>query len=576
MNIFLHLHSEISRRIGAIVADNLPFAVELPKDSSHGDFSTNVAMIAAPRLKTNPRDLAQKISLLLTDINHVDKVEIAGPGFINFRMKPTFWGDFIKSVLSEGLAYGRDNLGKGKKINVEYVSANPTGPMHIGHARGAVVGDALAAILEASGYNVTREYYINDAGGQVEVLAASVFERYREALGENIGEIPEGLYPGEYLKPVALKLAEEFGSKLKTMDKVEAFEIIKSHALSAMMDLIRDDLTSLSVKHDVFFSEKQLHQSGRINEALQKLEAAGYIYEGVLEPPKGMKPDDWEARPQTLFRSTEFGDDIDRPLKKSDGSYTYFAADIAYHYDKFTRGFNQQIDVWGVDHGGYVKRMKAALQAISNKEAKLDVLLTQLVNLTDGGKPVKMSKRAGTFVTLREVVDEVGADAVRFIMLTRKSDASLDFDLAKVKEKSSDNPVFYVQYAHARANSVFRNAAEICPQAVEAAQNYAFVDMSVINHPKEQAILKSIAMWPKVMAAATENLEPHRIAFYLQDLAAEFHGFWNLGKEDVDLRMIIVENPSLTAARLVLLKTVQTVIASGLKVLGVEPANEMK
>lgn len=546
--------------------------VEQPKDPSHGDLATNAAMVLAGQLKTKPRDVAERIAAELRNRSAIETVEIAGPGFINLRFTQAFWQEQLIAIRESGARYGDSRIGSGRHVNVEYVSANPTGPMHIGHARGAVFGDALAGLLQKAGFKVTKEYYINDAGAQVDVLARSTYLRYLEALGKHDGTIPEGMYPGEYLKPVGEELARRHGPALVDMPEIEWLPIIRQFAVEAMLAMIRDDLAALAVEHEHFASEKALHESGKVQEAYEALEHKGYLYTGVLEPPKGKTPEDWEPRPQTLFRATDFGDDVDRALKKSDGSWTYFAADIAYHYDKLTRG-DILIDVLGADHGGYVKRMKAAVKALTDNRSTVDIKIVQLVNLTENGVPVKMSKRAGTFVTLREVVDEVGKDVVRFIMLTRKNDAPLDFDLKKVTEQSRENPVFYVQYAHARAHSVLRNAVEagIMPPKTTGEAN-----AGLLVHERELQLIRLLCQWPKVVEAAAEAFEPHRIAFYLQEVAAEFHGFWNLGKEAIDLRFIVIDNPELTRARLMLVQAVAQVVASGLLTLGVTPVEEMR
>ncbi|MDO9458624.1 MAG: arginine--tRNA ligase, partial [Alphaproteobacteria bacterium] len=471
---------------------------------------------------------------------------------------------------------GVSHIGEGRRINIEYVSANPTGPMHVGHTRGAVFGDTLANLMKTAGYEVCREYYINDAGGQVDVLARSAFLRYREALGEQIGEIPEGLYPGEYLLPVGQQLKLEHGDRLRTMPEAQWLPIVRDAALKAMMILIREDLAALGVQHDNFYSERALHESGAIEKALAYLESRGLIYVGVLEPPKGKTPEDWEPRPQTLFRATQFGDDVDRALKKSDGSWTYFAPDIAYHFEKFQRGYTQMIDVFGADHGGYVKRMTAAVAAVTGGEGTLDVKICQLVRLLRDGEPVKMSKRSGNFVSLREVVDEVGRDAVRFMMLYRKNDAPLDFDFAKVTEQSKDNPVFYVQYAHARICSVLRNAAEAFPDLDLANLDFGDLDLSLLADSDELALIRLLAGWPRMVESAAQAHEPHRIAFYVHDLASAFHGLWNKGNEDPQLRFIVSARKDVTLARLALIRAIKGVIASALAILGVEPLEEMR
>ena len=503
-------------------------------------------------------------------------VEVAGPGFVNMRLAESFWHGRVADILKEGLAYGASDMGQGASVNVEYVSANPTGPMHVGHGRGAVVGDALAALLEKAGYQVTREYYINDAGAQVDVLARSAHLRYREALGDKIGAVPQGLYPGDYLVPVGQALAKQHGDRWRNAPESDWLAPVRAFTIDAMMALIREDLKALGVEHKLFTSERSLAAAGRVDAALKFLSDRDLVYTGVLEPPKGMKPDDWEERPQTLFRATRFGDDVDRPLKKSDGSWTYFATDIAYHLDKFRRGFATMIDVWGADHGGYVKRMQAAVKAITEGRGVLDVKLCQLVNLMDKGEPVKMSKRAGTFITLREVVDEVGKDVFRFIMLTRKNDAALDFDFAKVMEKTRENPVFYVQYAHARTCSVFRNASEAFGDLDVTPKALATAPLGRLADPAELALIKRLAGWPRLVESAAETHEPHRLAFYLYDVASDFHALWNKGNEDAGLRFIVESDRELTRARLALVRAVQLLIASGLAIIGVTPVEELR
>ena len=507
------------------------------------------------------------------------KLEIAGPGFINLTLKPAAWTEELREAVRLGSQYGKSDIGRGAPVNVEYVSANPTGPMHVGHGRGAVFGDALANLLEFAGFKVTREYYVNDAGAQVDVLARSAYLRYREALGEDAGAIPDGLYPGEYLKPVGAALAAEHGDALRKEPEKDWLPAARQKAIAMMMAILRDDLAALNITHEVFFSERSLIEDGtdRVAETIDWLRQQGYVYEGRLPPPKGALPDDWEDREQTLFRSTAFGDDVDRPLKKSDGSYTYFASDIAYHRSKLERGFGTLIDVWGADHGGYVKRMQAAVAALSGRKAVLDVKLIQLVKLMRAGEPVKMSKRAGEFVTLREVVNEVGRDAVRFMMLFRKNDAVLDFDLAKVIEQSRDNPVFYVQYAHARCHSVFRNAIEAFSDLpADVNELLEMADLQRIADPAELALVRQIALYPRVVEAASTAHEPHRIAFYLFDLASEFHALWTLGNTAPHLRFIMQNDREMTLARLALVQGVRTVLASGLGLLGVGAPNEMR
>ena len=604
----LHLFAAMLARVRAATApllgadsDLSRIVVEPPRDPTHGDMATNAAMVLAKDAGQKPRELAEKIAERLRADDLVAKVDVAGPGFINLALKPHVWGEELRVVLAAGKDYGRSDLGKGEKINVEYVSANPTGPMHIGHCRGAVFGDALANLLAFAGYAVTREYYINDAGAQVDVLARSVYLRYREALGEDIGAIPEGLYPGDYLREVGGELAADHGFNLTTMPEAEWMPIVRDRAIHAMMADIRNDLMRLRVVPDVFSSERALIEGedgdlffpalaadapeaakakDQVAETIKDLRARGLVYEGRLPPPKSGNLEDWEDREQTLFRSTDFGDDVDRPLLKSDGSYTYFATDIAYHKSKFDRGFRNLIDVWGADHGGYVKRMQAAVKAVSDGKAALDVKLVQLVRLLRAGEPVKMSKRAGEFVTLREVVEEVGKDAVRFDMLYRKNDAVLDFDLAKVIEASRENPVFYVQYGHARGQSVFRNARAEVPDlpaaANERAQWLKDAPLDRLADSGEQSILKRIALFPRLVEAAAQAHEPHRIAFYLYELASEFHTQWTRGKDLPHLRFIIQNDPETTLARLALVQGIVTVLASGLALLGVEAPDEMR
>jgi arginyl-tRNA synthetase len=517
-----------------------------------------------------PRVLAEKLAKKITENEDVQSAEVAGPGFINLRLKPAFWPRLLQSILDLGEAYGRSQLGQGQKVNVEYVSANPTGPLHVGHCRGAVFGDALAQLLEAAGFSVVREYYINDAGVQVDTLARSAYLRYREALGAPIGEIPPGLYPGEYLKPVGEALAREHGADLaQTRDEQEWLPIVRAKAIALMMDLIREDLAALNITHEVFISERALHESSKVAETIEALRQAGLIYEGRLPPPKGEAPEDWEDREQTLFRSTAFGDDVDRPLIKSDGSYTYFASDVAYSRDKIERGFNELVYVLGADHGGYVKRIEAVAAALAGKNnVKVIVRLCQLVRLLRHGEPVKMSKRAGEFITLRDVVDEVGPDVVRFIMLYRKNEAPLDFDFAKVTEQSKDNPVFYVQYAHARICSVFRHAGSFDGGPFT-------INFNLLTDAAELAVMRRLAEFPRLVEAAAMAHEPHRIAFYLYDLASDFHVLWNKGKESPQLRFIDQKQQEKTLTRLAFLRTIRYVLGNGLRILGVRPVEEM-
>jgi arginyl-tRNA synthetase len=553
-------------------------SIEPPRDAANGDVSSNAAMILAKSAGMKPMALAEEFKGKLADDIYVASVDIAAPGFINLTLKPEFWPKILTCVLEKGDAFGLSGAGQGAKINVEYVSANPTGPMHVGHCRGAVFGDALANLLAAAGYDVTREYYINDAGAQVDVLARSAFLRYREALGEEIGDIPEGLYPGDYLKAVGEALAAEFGGRLHNMPEEEWLPLVRERAVAMMMDVIREDLGALRIEHDVFFSERSLTTGARneVAATIEELRARDLVYEGRLPPPKGKLPDDWEDREQTLFRATSFGDDVDRALIKSDGSYTYFAADMAYHHSKLRRGFKHMIDVWGADHGGYVMRMNAALQAMSGGEADLDVKLCQMVRLFRAGEPVKMSKRSGSFVTLREVVDEVGPDPVRFMMLYRKNDAMLDFDFAKVVEQSRDNPVFYVQYAHARASSVLRNVTESFPDLETRGKGLSNGRFERLDHEAELAVIKRIAHYPRLVESSALAHEPHRIAFYLYDLASEFHRLHALGKELPQLRFIVEADQELTKARVGLVVAVAQVIRSGLGILGVKPVFEMR
>jgi arginyl-tRNA synthetase len=551
--------------------------VEPPRDASHGDVATNAAMVLAKPLGTNPRALADVIIAKLKEDADVADVSVAGPGFINIRLAVGYWQRLLASMIGAGTDYGRSTLGKGKKVNVEYVSANPTGPMHVGHCRGAVVGDALANLLAFAGYGVEKEYYINDAGSQIDVLARSVFLRYREALGEKIGEIPSGLYPGDYLVPVGQSLAADYGVRLHNMPEDQWMPIVKDRTIDAMMVMIRDDLASLNVHHDVFFSERTLHANGAaaIRTAINDLTFKGYVYKGTLPPPKGQLPEDWEDREQTLFRSTEVGDDIDRPLIKSDGSYTYFAADVAYFKNKFDRGFDEMIYVLGADHGGYVKRLEAVARGVSDGKAKLTVLLCQLVKLYRNGEPVKMSKRSGDFVTLRDVVEEVGRDSVRFMMLYRKNSEPLDFDFAKVTEQSKDNPVFYVQYAHARCMSVFRQAREAFPDLDVSPEKLAKT-VAGIGDPAELQLVAKLAEFPRVVEAAAQSQEPHRIAFYLYDVASSFHAHWNKGKDQTELRFVNDKNRESSIARLGLVYAVASVLKSGLAITGTAAPDEMR
>ena len=554
------------------------FVVEPPREAAHGDLATNAAMVLAKLAGKNPKELAGVIAERLRLAPDVEKVDVAGPGFINITVKAAFWPGVLRAVLASGAGYGRSALGAGEPVNVEYVSANPTGPMHVGHTRGAVFGDALANLLAFAGFRPTREYYINDAGAQVDVLARSAYLRYREALGEDIGEIPAGLYPGDYLKPVGEALAKDFGQELQNKPEETWLPIVRERAVAAMLDLIRDDLASLGIRHEVFFSERSLTSGGRdqIAETIESLKEKGLIYVGRLAPPKGKLPDDWEDREQILFRATDFGDDTDRALVKSDGSYTYFAADMAYHRSKIERGFKTLINVLGADHGGYVKRLSAAVKAISGGEASLDAKVCQLVRLFRGGEPVKMSKRSGSFVTLREVVDEVGPGPVRFMMLTRKNDAALDFDFDKVVEQSNDNPVFYVQYAHARASSVLGKAREAFPDMDLSAPSLAGANLDLLTDEAELALIKKLAQFPRAVEAAAQAHEPHRIAFYAHEVAAVFHSLWTRGKESPHLRFMVQASSDITRARLALITGTAQVLRSALNLLGVEAISEMR
>ena len=574
MNIFAEIRSLVIESLDAMVSDGTlpsglnygPVTVEPPRDAAHGDMATNAAMVLAKPAGMPPRDIASDLAARLKTDPRVAVADVAGPGFLNLILDGQVWHDVVTEAIDAGPAFGHSGMGAGVKVNVEFVSANPTGPLHVGHTRGAVFGDALASLLGAAGYDVTREYYINDGGAQVDVLARSAYERYREAHGQE-PEIAEGLYPGDYLVPVGLAMKEKFGDTM--LDKGEQFWLseVREFATEKMMTLIREDLAALGVEMDVYFSEKSLYGTGRIEEAIGVLDTKGMIYRGTLEPPKGKMPEDWEPREQTLFRSTEHGDDVDRPIMKSDGGWTYFAPDIAYHYDKVGRGFDELINVFGADHGGYVKRIKAAVSALSDGSVPVDIKLTQLVRLFKDGEPFKMSKRAGTFVTLRDVVDEVGSDVVRFHLLTRKNDAPLDFDFARVTEQSKDNPVFYVQYAHARVRSVIRKTEEL---------GLPISDHPVLEDGAEFAVARKIAEWPRMVELAARNHEPHRIAFYLYELASEFHALWNKGSENAALRFIHDDDPKATSAKIALPRAVGVVISAGLSILGVTPVEEMR
>ncbi len=580
MNIFADLRTLVIDTLAGMERDGLlpaglatdAVSVEPPRDAGHGDMATNAAMVLAKPAGMKPRDIADALAARLTDDPRVASVDIAGPGFLNLRLADTVWQGLVVNALTDP-GFGRSTMGGQEKVLVEYVSANPTGPLHVGHTRGAVFGDALASLLGYAGYDVTREYYINDGGAQVDVLARSVYLRYQEAHDLSV-DWPEGTYPGDYLIDVGEALKAKVGDIWLDAPEDVWLQEVRLFATEAMMDLIRSDLAKLNITMDNFYSEKSLYGTGKIEKAIAQLDAAGLIYRGTLEPPKGKMPEDWEPREQTLFKSTEHGDDVDRPVQKSDGAWTYFAPDIAYHYDKIERGFDSLIDVFGADHGGYVKRMKAAVSALSNGRVPLDVKLTQLVKLWKNGEPFKMSKRAGTFVTLRDVVDLVGADVTRFVMLTRKNDAPLDFDFDKVLEQSKDNPVFYVQYAHARVRSVLRKADAAGIDVSDGALNAA--DLSLIAHEAELALARKIAEWPRLVEVAGRTSEPHRVAFYLYDLASDLHALWNRGHDVPELRFIQEGDPATSQAKIALVRAASVVISSGLSILGVTPAEEMR
>ncbi|MCT4682400.1 MAG: arginine--tRNA ligase [Roseicyclus sp.] len=576
MTLFADIHAATLAALDTLVAEGtLPagldmgnVAVEPPRDAAHGDMATNAAMVLAKPAGMKPRDIATALAAKLADDPRIASAEVAGPGFLNLRLTAAAWQGQVAAILSAAEAYGRSDMGQGRRVNVEYVSANPTGPLHVGHTRGAVFGDALASLLAFTGHEVTREYYINDGGAQVDVLARSVYLRYLEAHGQTVA-FEDGTYPGDYLIEVGEALAAEVGEAYVGQPEETWLAEVRNFATDRMMALIRDDLKALGVEMDVFYSEKSLYGTGRIEAAIDDLRGKGLIYEGYLEPPKGKTPEDWEPREQTLFKSTDFGDDVDRPVMKSDGSWTYFAPDIAYHFDKVSRGFDELIDVFGADHGGYVKRMKAAVAALSDSRVPLDIKLTQLVKLKRGDEELKMSKRAGTFVTLRDVVDMVGADVTRFVMLTRKNDAPLDFDVDKVREQSKDNPVFYVQYAHARICSVMRKAAEadVFPGGAD--------DLAGLSDPAELALIAKLAEWPRLVESAAQSHEPHRVAFYLYDLASEFHALWNKGNAEPALRFFQEDDPAASRGKLALIRAVSIVISNGLGILGVTPVDKM-
>lgn len=591
MNVFRYLEQQVIAAVNALAAeDTLPtgldtsgVTVEPPRDSNHGDAATNVAMVLAKAARMKPRDVAALIADRLRLLADISRVDVAGPGFINISLHTTFWYGRLADALEAGTAYGGSTLGAGRMVNVEYVSANPTGPLHVGHGRGAVVGDVLASLLGKAGYRVSREYYVNDAGAQVDWMARSVYFRYLIAIGarteeewERAKEAGAIQYGGDYLQPVADSIKATDGAKWRNCDEDEWLPVFRDVAVQQMLRKIKESLDGLGIHFDTFVSERELVASGAVDRALRQLVAAGHVYTGVLDPPKGKMSEDWEPRPQTLFRSTAFGDDVDRPLKKSDGSWTYFASDIAYHLHKYRRGFRTMIDVWGADHGGYVKRVQAAVKALTGGDGELDVKLCQMVNLLDDGQPLKMSKRSGQFITLQEVVDRVGRDVFRFMMLTRKNDAQLDFDFGKVTEQTRENPVFYVHYAHARCRSVLRHAeaefgaAAVLDEALRRADFQHLTDRSEID------LMKAISGWPRIVESAAQAHEPHRIAYYLHDLASQFHLLWTKGKDDSSLRFILAANVPLTMARLALVRGVQLVIASALDIFGVQPVEELR
>ena len=580
MNLFADLRELVVAELRAMMADGvLPLGLDLaqvsvepPRDVGHGDMATNAAMVLAKPAGMQPRAIAEALAARLMADPRVAGADVAGPGFLNLRLHPAAWQGLVRDILTLGTGYGRSSLGQARRVNVEFVSANPTGPMHVAHARGAVVGDALANLLAYAGWTVTREYYINDGGAQVDVLARSAFERYREAHGLS-PEIAEGLYPGDYLIPVGEALKDRYGDSLLSQPESAWLTEVRDFATDMMMAMIREDLAALGVTMDVYSSEKALYGTGQIEAAIGRLRALDLIYQGTLEPPKGKAPEDWEAREQTLFRSTAFGDDQDRPVQKADGGWTYFAPDIAYHYNKVQRGFDELINIFGADHAGYVKRLKAVVSALSENRVTLDIKLIQLVKLLKGGQIVKMSKRAGTFVTLRDLIDEVGPDVVRFVMLTRKNDVALDFDFDKVTEQSKDNPVFYVQYANARVNSILRKAREAGLDVSDDA--LAAAPLAKLDHAAELEVIHKLGEWPRLVEIAAKGNEPHRVAFYLYDLASDFHGLWNRGNDDDSLRFL-QEDPATSQAKIALARAVGVVICAGLGILGVTPVEEMR
>ncbi|MBL1437268.1 MAG: arginine--tRNA ligase [Rhodobacteraceae bacterium] len=577
MNLFAEIKTVVIEKLEALVVagtlpEGLSFAnvtVEPPRDALHGDLATNAAMVLAKPAKMKPRDIAEALAVLLAEDTRVVSADVAGPGFLNLRIDPAVFQGLVGEILAKGKNFGRSNIGAGRKVNVEFVSTNPTGPLHVGHTRGAVFGDALASLLDFSGFDVTREYVINDGGSQIDALARSIYLRYLEAHGQAVS-FPEGVYPGDYLIPIGQALKDKVGDRYVDQPESVWLEDIRNYGTDEMMKIIRADLALIGVKFDKFFSEKSLYGTGKIEACLKALDDKGLIYQGKLDPPKGKLPDDWEAREQTLFKSTEFGDDADRPVRKSDGSWTYFAPDIAYHHDKILRGYDELINVFGADHGGYVKRLKAVVFALSDGKVPLDIKLCQLVRLFKDGEPFKMSKRAGTFVLMRDVVEQVGADVTRFVMLTRKNDAPLDFDFAKALEQSKDNPVFYVQYAYARVYSVLTKGGSPSDSSLQGA------DFSLLTAPAEMTLLKKLAEWPRLSELAATHHEPHRIAFYLFELASEFHALQHLGKVDGSLRFLLADQPALSQARLAMIRSVAVVISAGLGILGVTPKNEMR
>lgn len=574
MNLFRAFHSALTEAIRPLVpegADLSKVTVEPPREETHGDMATNAAMVLAKTAGKNPRALAEDWKPVLEKLPYVTGVDIAGPGFINFRLDNAALTEIVTHILDEGVSYGDSDIGQDVKVNVEYVSANPTGPMHAGHVRGAVIGDALCNVMEKAGFDVTREYYFNDAGKQIEVLAQTAYLRYREANGENIGTIPEGLYPGDYMKEVGNALKEKFADKYMKAPESEWYEPIKDASVAFIMAMIREDLALIGIRHKVFSNEREMVESGKLQAAFDALQAKGLIYQGMLPPPKGKEMEDWEPAELTLFRSSDFGDQSDRPLKKRDGTWAYIMPDIAYHHDKISRGFEIMINVLGADHSGYLERMRPAIAALGSGKAQLDVIINQMVKILKNGEPVKLSKRSGNIITLREMVEEVGAGVVRFFMLTRTPDSHLEFDYAKVVEQSADNPVFYVQYAHARCASVLRHAATMFGD-VDAKK----ADLSVLKDPAEIAVMKRIALWPRVVEQAALSREPHKIAFYLMDLAASFHSLWNKGRDNAELRFLVESDKEGSLARIALVRALKTTIASALGVMGVQPVEEMK